>query len=191
MNNNTKQELLLEFVRDKTTKSGLSKTNKSELINTFITWYKDKYGSNIIILHTELYGLMDKTYGQCRNGYWYGVKIVYDRDEYCNKSRISNITDIEEEDEEDEEMQQLELRILELKKQKIEKQKNINLKKTSFSHNINVLKDAITNMRDSTSVHSQEMVTCVEPIYNILQILNQELRKKIIKENMEEDDEVI
>jgi hypothetical protein len=179
MNNNTKQELLSEFIRDKTTKSGLSKIKKIELIQTFNDWYKDKYGSRVN-KSKELYDLMDKTYGQCRNTYWYGVKLVYRSDEYCNKSTISNITDIEEEDEDDEEMQQLELRIIELKKQKIEKQKNINLKKTSFSHNINVLKDAITNIQDSKTV------TYLEPIYNILQIFDQELIK--IKEKMEEDD---
>jgi len=173
MNNNTKPDFLSEFLRDKIVKEELSKIKKTELIQTFNDWYRDKYGSKVNI-SKELYGLMDKIYGRCRDGYWHGVKIVVVRETFCNYSTISNITDM---DEEDEEIQQLELRISELKKQKIEKEKISSLKKTSFSHNINVLKDAITNMRDATSVHSQEMVTCVEPIYNILQILNQELRK--------------
>jgi hypothetical protein len=44
---------------------------------------------------------MDKNFGRCKDNYWYGVKIAFDRDEYCNKSAISNITDIEEEEEDD------------------------------------------------------------------------------------------
>ena len=44
---------------------------------------------------------MDKIYGRCRENYWYGVKIVFDREEYCNKSMISNITDVEEDDEDE------------------------------------------------------------------------------------------
>ena len=49
---------------------------------------------------------MDKMHGRCRDTYWYGVKMVYDRDEYNNKSVISNITDMEEEEaEEDESME--------------------------------------------------------------------------------------
>jgi hypothetical protein len=101
MNNNTKPDFLSEFLRDKIVKEELSKIKKTELIQTFNDWYRDNYGSKVN-KSKELYDLMDKMYGRCRDTYWYGVKMVYDRDEYNNKSVISNITDMEEEDETEE-----------------------------------------------------------------------------------------
>jgi hypothetical protein len=69
-------------------------------IETFNKWYKETYGGSVS-KSKELYGLMDKIHGRRRDGYWYGVKIVYERDEYCNKSAISNITDMEYEEEDE------------------------------------------------------------------------------------------
>ena len=93
------QDFLSEFIRDKIAKEPLSKIKKGDLNNSFNEWYRETYGSKVN-KSKELADLMDKNFGRCREGYWYGVKIVFDRDEYCNKSMISNITDMEEEEEE-------------------------------------------------------------------------------------------
>jgi hypothetical protein len=86
-----------------------------------------------------------------------------------------------------EEIQQLQLRILELEKQK--KEKNESDKKTSIDHNFKVINDlltekktAINNNRYSKSVplakyYDQELVTHLESIYNILQIVDERLKK--------------
>jgi hypothetical protein len=84
-----------------------------------------------------------------------------------------------------EEIQQLQLRILELEKQK----KDESDKKTSIDHNFKVINDvltekktAINNNRYSKSVplaryYDQELVTHLEAIYNILQNVDERLRK--------------
>jgi hypothetical protein len=86
-----------------------------------------------------------------------------------------------------EEIQQLQLRILELEKQK--KEKDESDKKTSIDHNFKVINDlltekktAINNNRYSKSVplakyYDQELVTHLESIYNILQIVDERLKK--------------
>ena len=86
-----------------------------------------------------------------------------------------------------EEIQQLQLRILELEKQKNEKDESD--KKTSIDHNFKVInyvltekKTAINNNRYSKSVplsryYDQELVTHLEAIYNILQIVDKRLKK--------------
>jgi hypothetical protein len=86
-----------------------------------------------------------------------------------------------------EEIQQLQLRILELEKQK--KEKDERDKKTSIDHNFKVINDlltekktAINNNRYSKSVplaryYDQELVTHLESIYNILQIVDERLKK--------------
>jgi hypothetical protein len=86
-----------------------------------------------------------------------------------------------------EEIQQLQLRILELEKQK--KEKDESDKKTSIHHNFKVINDlltekktAINNNRYSKSVplakyYDQELVTHLESIYNILQIVDERLKK--------------
>jgi len=85
------------------------------------------------------------------------------------------------------EIQQLQLRIVELEKQKKERQENDN--KISIHHNFNVINDlltkkktAITNNRYSKSVplaryYDQELVTHLEAVYNILQIVDERLKK--------------
>jgi hypothetical protein len=86
-----------------------------------------------------------------------------------------------------EEIQQLQVRILELEKQK--KEKDEGDKKTSIEHNFTVINDvltekktAINNNRYSKSVplaryYDQELVTHLEAIYNILQIVDERLKK--------------
>ena len=86
-----------------------------------------------------------------------------------------------------EEIQQLQLRILELEKQK--KEKDESDKKTSIDHNFNVINDlltekktAINNNRYSKSVplaryYDQQLVTHLEAFYNILEIVDERLKK--------------
>jgi hypothetical protein len=86
-----------------------------------------------------------------------------------------------------EEIQQLQLRILELEKQK--KEKDESDKKTSIDHNFKAINDlltekktAINNNRYSKSVplakyYDQTLVTYLESIYNILQIVDERLKK--------------
>ena len=82
------------------------------------------------------------------------------------------------------EIQQLQLRILELEKQKKNKDE-----KTSIDHNFDVIHDvltekkkAINNNRYSKSAplamyYDLELVTHLEAIYNILQIVDERLKK--------------
>ena len=86
-----------------------------------------------------------------------------------------------------EEIQQLQLRILELEKQK--KEKDESNKKLSMDYNFKVINDvltekktAISNNRYSKSVplaryYDQELVTRLEAVYNILQIVDERLKK--------------
>ena len=86
-----------------------------------------------------------------------------------------------------EEIQQLQIRILELEKQKKEKDENDKI--TSIDHNFNVINDLLTekkknikNNKYSKSVplaryYDIELVTHLEAIYNILQIIDERLRK--------------
>jgi hypothetical protein len=84
-------------MNEKITKDTLSKIRKNELCLTFNSWYHDTYGSRVN-KSKELYACMDRVYGTCRNNYWYGVKIVYERDEN-QECDMSIRTDVEEEDE--------------------------------------------------------------------------------------------
>lgn len=87
-----------------------------------------------------------------------------------------------------EEIQQLQLRILELEKQK--KEKDESDKKTSIDHNFKVINDVLTekkrkiNNRYPKAVlnqreryYDQQLVTHLEAVYNILQIVDERLKK--------------
>uniref|UniRef100_A0A6C0BV39 Uncharacterized protein n=1 Tax=viral metagenome TaxID=1070528 RepID=A0A6C0BV39_9ZZZZ len=95
-----------------------------------------------------------------------------------------------------EEIQELQLRIVELEKQKKEKEEND--KKTSIDHNFKVLNDLLTEKKtkvnnkyygkvnnkyygkdESLSVryYTQQLVTHLEALYNILQIVDERLKK--------------
>ena len=84
-----------------------------------------------------------------------------------------------------EEIQQLQLRILELEKQ--QKEKNENDKKTSIDHNFNVINEMLTERKQKLSnkkcynVNGREtnqvLVTHLEAVYNILQIVDERLKK--------------
>jgi len=86
-----------------------------------------------------------------------------------------------------EEIQNLQLRILELEKQK--KEKDESDKKTSLDHNFNVINDVLTAKKTaidkdkySKSVplaryYDRQLVTHLEAVYNILQIVDERLKK--------------
>jgi hypothetical protein len=86
-----------------------------------------------------------------------------------------------------EEIQQLQLRILKLEKQK--KEKDESDKKTSIDINFKVINDVLTEKKTaidkdkySKSVplaryYDQQLVTHLEAIYNILQIVDERLKK--------------
>lgn len=86
-----------------------------------------------------------------------------------------------------EEIQQLQLRILELEKQ--QKEKDEGDKKTSIEHNFKVINDVLTEKktniktnRYSKSIplaryYDEQLVTRLEAIYNILQIVDERLKK--------------
>ena len=86
-----------------------------------------------------------------------------------------------------EEIQQLQLRILELEKQ--QKEKDESDKNTSIEHNFKVINDVLTekktdinNNRYSKSVplagyYDKQLVRRLEAIYNILQIVDERLKK--------------
>lgn len=86
-----------------------------------------------------------------------------------------------------EEIQQLQLRILELQKQK--KEKDESDKKTSIEHNFKVINDVLTEKKAKINNNSYsksvplagyydiQLVTHLEAIYNILQIVDERLKK--------------
>lgn len=85
-----------------------------------------------------------------------------------------------------EEIQQLQLRILELEKQ--QKEKDESDKKTSIDHNFKVINDVLTekktaiinnkNSRDQLArYYDKQLVRHLEAIYNILQIVDERLKK--------------
>jgi len=86
-----------------------------------------------------------------------------------------------------EEIQELQLRIVELEKQKKEKEEND--KKTSIDHNFKVLNDLLTEKKTALKnkyknkpvlleqSYYQAHVTHLEALYNILQIVDERLKK--------------
>jgi len=90
-----------------------------------------------------------------------------------------------------EEIQELQLRIVELEKQKKEKEEND--KKTSIDHNFKVLNDLLTEKKTALKnkyknnpvlleqsyyqAHVTPHVTHLEALYNILQIVDERLKK--------------
>lgn len=87
-----------------------------------------------------------------------------------------------------EEIQQLQLRILELEKQK--KESDENQKKISIEHNFKVINDVLINKKTkidryrynsktfvSERSYDYQLITHLEAIHNILQILDNRLKK--------------
>ena len=84
------------------------------------------------------------------------------------------------------EIQQLQLRILELEKQK--KEKDEIDKKTSIDHNFNVINDVLSEKKNAINInrysksvplaryYDQQLVTRLEAIYNILRIVDERLK---------------
>lgn len=98
------QDFLAEFIGQKIAKDTLGKIKKNELCLSFNDWYRETYGSRVNKTK-ELYACIDRQFGSCRDNYWYGVKIVYERDENtnikCDYSVITGATDLDEQEEED------------------------------------------------------------------------------------------
>jgi hypothetical protein len=84
-----------------------------------------------------------------------------------------------------EEVLELQLRIVELEKQK--KEKDENDKKTSIDHNFNVINEMLTERKHKLSLKkcytvlgretNQVLVTHLEAVYNILHIIDERLKK--------------
>jgi len=86
-----------------------------------------------------------------------------------------------------EEIQQLQLRILEL--EKLELEKNENYKKTSIDYNFKVINDVLANTKNEiknydhnkspllVKFYNRSLVTHLEAIYNILQNIDERLKK--------------
>ena len=86
-----------------------------------------------------------------------------------------------------EEIQQLQLRILELEKQQKEKDKSD--KKTSIENNFKVINDVLTEKKTNIKMngysksiplaryYDEQLVRHLEAIYNILQIVDERLKK--------------
>jgi hypothetical protein len=86
-----------------------------------------------------------------------------------------------------EEIQQLQLRIVELEKQK--KEKDESDKKTSITHNFNIINDVLTEKKTQINTNNysksvplaryydQQLVTRLDAVYNILQIIDERLNK--------------
>jgi hypothetical protein len=86
-----------------------------------------------------------------------------------------------------EEIQQLQLRILELEKQQKEKIESDN--KTSMEHNLNIINNLLNDKKESIIYYeykkdfplskkgyNYELVTHLEAIYNILQIIDERVK---------------
>ena len=86
-----------------------------------------------------------------------------------------------------EEIQQLQLRLLELEKQK--KEKDESDKKLSIDHNFKVISDVLTEKKTAINrnrycksvplarYYDEELVTHLEAVYNILQIVDERLKR--------------
>ena len=86
-----------------------------------------------------------------------------------------------------EEIQQLQLRILELEKQ--QKEKDESDKNTSIEHNFKVINDVLTEKKTQINTNNysksvplaryydQQLVTRLDAVYNILQIIDERLNK--------------
>jgi len=86
-----------------------------------------------------------------------------------------------------EEIQQLQLRILELEKQ--QKEKDEGDKKISIEHNFKVINDVLTEKKTNIKMnrysksiplaryYDEQLVARLEAIYNILQIVDERLKK--------------
>lgn len=69
------QDVLSEFIGEKIVKDISCKLKKSTVCYEFNEWYRSTYGSRINKTK-ELYALMDKQFGTCKNNSWNGITIV-------------------------------------------------------------------------------------------------------------------
>lgn len=95
------QDVLAEFIGEKIIKDTNSKLKKSTVCYEFTEWYRSTYGGRVNKTK-ELYALMDKQFGSCKNnGCWNGIAIVSAITNHNNDNSIAG-TDFEEDDDDDE-----------------------------------------------------------------------------------------
>ena len=92
------QDFLAEFIGEKIIKDASCKLKKSTICYEFNEWYRSTYGSRVNKTK-ELYALMDKQFGACKNNCWNGITIASAIDTGADVSVTG--TDLEEDDEEE------------------------------------------------------------------------------------------
>lgn len=71
------QDYINEFIRDKIVKKEGGRVKKSELYETFKTWYQQNYDRNVP-KGNEIYNVFDIKYGKYSSVGWKNISIVYD-----------------------------------------------------------------------------------------------------------------
>jgi len=92
------QDVLSEFIGEKITKDASSKLKKSTVCYEFTEWYRSTYGSRVNKTK-ELYALLDKQFGACKNNAWNGITIISIMN-IGNDNSVSG-TDLEDDDDDD------------------------------------------------------------------------------------------
>ena len=92
------QDVLAEFIGEKISKDVSCKLKKSTVCYEFTEWYRSTYGGRVNKTK-ELYAVMDKQFGVCKNNAWNGITIV-SAINMNNDNSVSG-TDLEEDDDDD------------------------------------------------------------------------------------------
>ena len=93
------QDVLAEFIGEKIIKDTTSKLKKSTVCYEFTEWYRTLYGGRINKTK-ELYALMDKQFGICKQNAWNGITIVSTINNTNNDNSVAG-TDFEEDDDDE------------------------------------------------------------------------------------------
>ena len=89
------QDVLAEFIGEKIIKDTTCKLKKSTVCYEFTEWYRALYGGRVNKTK-ELYALMDKQFGACKQNAWNGITIVSAIN--ANNDNSVSGTDFEEDD---------------------------------------------------------------------------------------------
>ena len=89
------QDVLAEFIGEKIIKDTTCKFKKSTVCYEFTEWYRALYGGRVNKTK-ELYALMDKQFGACKQNAWNGITIVSAIN--ANNDNSVSGTDFEEDD---------------------------------------------------------------------------------------------
>ena len=93
------QDVLAEFIGEKIIKDTNTKLKKSTVCYEFTEWYRTTYGGRVNKTK-ELYALMDKQFGACKNNAWNGITIVSVITNNNNDNSVAG-TDFEEDDDDE------------------------------------------------------------------------------------------